>query len=111
MSHPAHEHASHDHGHEGHHHEMTFVEKYIFPTDHKYIGKQYMITGMIMAVFAGFFAYAFRMQLAFPGSNVPFYGVVSPTEYNALVTQHGTVMVFWVAMPVLIAAFGNYLIP
>jgi cytochrome c oxidase subunit 1 len=111
MSHPAHEHASHDHGHEGHHHEMSFVEKYIFPTDHKYIGKQYMITGMIMAVFAGFFAYAFRMQLAFPGSSVPFYGVVSPTEYNALVTQHGTLMVFWVAMPVLIAAFGNYLIP
>jgi cytochrome c oxidase subunit 1 len=70
-----------------------------------------MITGMIMAVFAGFFAYAFRMQLAFPGSSVPIYGVVSPTEYNALVTQHGTLMVFWVAMPVLIAAFGNYLIP
>ena len=70
-----------------------------------------MITGMIMAVFAGFFAYAFRMQLAFPGMKVPFWGMVSPTEYNSLVTQHGSVMVFWVAMPVLIAAFGNYLIP
>jgi cytochrome c oxidase subunit 1 len=90
---------------------MTFVEKYIFPLDHKYIGKQYMLTGLVMAVFAGFFAYAFRMQLAFPGSNVPFFGIVSPTEYNALVTQHGSVMVFWVAMPVLIAAFGNFLIP
>lgn len=106
--------AEHAHaaGHGGHHHhEPTFVEKYIFPTDHKYIAKQYMLTGLVMAAIAGFFAYAFRMQLAWPGSKVPFYGVVSPTEYNMLVTNHGTVMVFWVAMPVLIAAFGNYLIP
>jgi cytochrome c oxidase subunit 1 len=87
------------------------VEKYIFPTDHKYIAKQYMLTGLVMAAVAGFFAYAFRMQLAFPGQSVPFYGVVSPTEYNALVTNHGTVMVFWVAMPVLVAAFGNFVIP
>ena len=51
------------------------------------------------------------MQLAFPGMSVPLFGVVSPAEYNALVTNHGTIMIFWVAMPVLIAAFGNYLIP
>jgi cytochrome c oxidase subunit 1 len=56
-------------------------------------------------------AYAFRMQLAFPGIDVPFFGMVSANEYNALVTNHGTIMIFWVAMPVLIAAFGNYLIP
>jgi cytochrome c oxidase subunit 1 len=42
---------------------------------------------------------------------VPGYGLVSPNEYNALVTNHGTIMIFWVAMPVLIAAFGNFLIP
>jgi cytochrome c oxidase subunit 1 len=102
------EHAAHgDHGH----HEMTFSEKYLFPTDHKYIAKQYMLTGLFMAVFAGFFAYVFRMQLAFPGMSVPLYGMVSPAEYNSLVTQHGTIMVFWVAMPVLVAAFGNFCIP
>jgi cytochrome c oxidase subunit 1 len=102
------------HGHHddhGHHHEMTFVEKYIFPTDHKYIGKQYLVTGMFMALIGGFFAYAFRMQLAFPGSDIPFFGHMSPGEYNAAVTNHGTIMIFWVAMPVLIAAFGNFLIP
>jgi cytochrome c oxidase subunit I len=51
------------------------------------------------------------MQLAFPGISVPGFGQVSPGEYNALVTNHGSIMIFWVAMPVLIAAFGNYLIP
>ncbi|MEQ1504844.1 MAG: cbb3-type cytochrome c oxidase subunit I [Myxococcota bacterium] len=101
----------HHHDAHAHHHEPTFLEKYIFPLDHKFIAMQYMFTGMFMALFGGFFAYCFRMQLAFPGANVPGFGVVSPGEYNALVTNHGTVMIFWVAMPVLIAAFGNFLIP
>jgi cytochrome c oxidase subunit 1 len=100
------------HAHDEHtHHEMTFTEKYIFPLDHKMIGMQYLFTGMLMAVIGGYFAYAFRMQLAFPGMDVPGYGLVSPAAYNGLVTNHGAIMIFWVAMPVLIAAFGNYLIP
>jgi len=114
MSAPASDPHGHGHGHDDHghgHHEPTFIEKFVFPTDHKYIGMQYMFTGMAMALFGGFFVYAFRMQLAFPGINVPLYGHVSPLEYNALVTNHGTIMIFWVAMPVLIAAFGNFLIP
>ena len=93
------------------HHEQSFFQKYLWSTDHKIIGMQYMFTGMAMALIGGFCVYAFRMQLAFPGMSVPGYGVVTPDAYNALVTSHGSIMVFWVAMPVLIAAFGNYLIP
>lgn len=93
------------------HHEMTFSEKYLFPTDHKYIGLQYLWTSLIMAAVGGFMAYVFRMQLAFPGESVPLWGVVTPQNYNALITNHGTIMIFWVAMPLLIAAFGNILIP
>jgi cytochrome c oxidase subunit 1 len=70
-----------------------------------------MFTGMFMALIGGYMAYAFRMQLAFPGSEVPGFGVVTSLNYNALVTNHGTIMIFWVAMPVLIAAMGNFLIP
>jgi cytochrome c oxidase subunit 1 len=99
-----------EHGHE-HHHEPGFIEKYLWSTDHKMIAMQYMFTGMAMALLGGFFAYVFRMQLAFPGLEVPLFGLVSPNEYNALITNHGAIMIFWVAMPVLIAAFGNYLIP
>jgi cytochrome c oxidase subunit 1 len=93
------------------HHESHGFMSYAFSTDHKIIGMQYMFTGMAMAIIGGFFAYAFRMQLAFPGMSVPGYGLVSAAEYNALVTNHGTIMIFWVAMPMLIAAFGNFLIP
>jgi len=100
------------HAHDDHHHgEQSFWSKYVFSTDHKMIAMQYMFTGMAMAIIGGFMAYAFRMQLAFPGMDVPGFGIVSPANYNALVTNHGSIMIFWVAMPVLIAAFGNFLIP
>jgi cytochrome c oxidase subunit I len=113
MSHPATDADAHghgdDHGHDDHH--ESFWQHYFFSTDHKMIAKQYLLTGMAMAIIGGFLVYVFRMQLAFPGISVPFYGIVSPMEYNALVTNHGTIMIFWVAMPVLIAAFGNFCIP
>ncbi|MFO7303369.1 MAG: cbb3-type cytochrome c oxidase subunit I [Acidobacteriota bacterium] len=100
--------ASHaEHGH----HEQGFVRKYLLSTDHKVIGLQYLFTGMLMALIGGFTVYVFRMQLAFPGEEVPLWGRVTAAQYNALVTTHGSVMIFWVAMPVLIAAFGNFLIP
>jgi len=92
-------------------HPQTFWQRYVFSTDHKVIGLQYLFTGMAMAVVGAFLSYVFRMQLAFPGSAVPLYGVVTPGAYNALVTNHGTIMIFWVAMPILIAGFGNFLIP
>ncbi len=117
MAEPAHEAEPHGepahgdaHAHAGHHEESFFI-KYMWSTDHKMIAKQYLFTGMFMAMIGGFFAYVFRMNLAFPGIHVPGYGQVGPGEYNELVTNHGTIMIFWVAMPVLIAAFGNFLIP
>ncbi|MEN9799333.1 MAG: hypothetical protein RL653_3029 [Pseudomonadota bacterium] len=107
--------ATETHGHSGHdahaHHDEGFIKKYLWSTDHKIIGFQYLFTGILMAVIGGFTVYAFRMQQAFPGTHIPGFGRVTATDYNALVTTHGSVMVFWVAMPVLIAALGNYLIP
>jgi cytochrome c oxidase subunit 1 len=103
VAHPEHAHGAHA--------EPSVWSKYVFSTDHKMIAMQYMFTGMFMALVGGFMAYAFRMQNGFPGVEVPGFGLVSPNEYNALVTNHGTIMIFWVAMPVLVAAFGNFLIP
>jgi cytochrome c oxidase subunit 1 len=93
------------------HHEESFFRKYLFSTDHKMIAKQYLFTGMFMGLMSGFLIYAVRMQQAFPGKSVPLYGLVTAAKYNALATNHGTIMIFWFAMPVLIAAFGNFLIP
>ena len=87
-----------------HHHEESFIRKYIFSTDHKTIGKQYLITGIIMAIFGGVLAILFRINLANPG-------FLTPEQYNAFVTLHGAIMFFWVAMPILLGGFGNLLIP
>ena len=65
--------------HEAHPHaEVSFWSHYVFSTDHKMIAKQYMFTGLAMGAIGAFFAYVFRMQLAFPGSEVPGFGIVSP---------------------------------
>ena len=104
--------ADHAHGADNHgHHELTFLQKYVFSTDHKVIGLQYFMTGVFMGVLGALASYVFRMQMAFPGASVPGFGLVTPQIYNQMVTNHGTIMIFWFAMPVLIAAFGNYLIP
>jgi cytochrome c oxidase subunit 1 len=101
--------AHHDDHHD--HHAMSFWQKYVFSLDHKVIAMQYLFTGIVMGLIGAYFSYVFRMQLAYPGKEVLFFGLVSAAEYNALITNHGTIMIFWFAMPVLVAAFGNYLIP
>ncbi len=92
-------------------HAAGFWRTYVFSTDHKVIGLQYLVTGLLMAAVGGFLAYVFRMQLAFPGDSIPAFGKLSAQQYNAFVTMHGTIMIFWVAMPVLLAGFANLLIP
>ena len=94
-----------------HGHEQSFLKKYWFSVDHKVIGIQYIITGLFMAIVGGYLAYVFRMQLAYPNESVPGYGMVGGDAYNAMVTMHGTIMVFWVAMPILVSGFSNYLVP
>lgn len=101
--------------------ELSFWRRYVFSTDHKVIAKQYLALGLSWAVAGGLMAYMMRWQLAWPETPVPLFrwvpepfmydGHMGPEFYNALVTLHGTIMVFFVAMPVLLAAFGNFLIP
>src|SRR3989304_5286751 len=94
-----------------HHAERGFWRTYVFSTDHKMIGKQYLSLGLFWAVVGGLLAYVMRWQLAYPDTEVPGWGFVGPEFYNVLVTMHGTIMVFFVAMPILLGAFGNFLIP
>src|SRR5688500_2840266 len=59
----------HDEHHE--HHKETFISKYIFSMDHKTIGKQFLITGMVWAIIGGLFSVLFRLQLGYPGQSFP----------------------------------------
>ncbi len=118
------EHANdHTEGHDdhGHHHKETFVTKYIFSQDHKMISKQYLITGLFMGFIGIAMSLLFRLQLAWPDHQFTVYeiflgkwaenGVMDPNIYLALVTIHGTIMVFFVLTAGLSGTFSNLLIP
>jgi len=136
--------------HESHeHHSESFISKYIFSKDHKMIGRQFLIYGLLMLILGGSLVLLVRWELAYPEKPLPLIGlsnkyqetgevatgadrmwdqwfkagtenwltksmpggVISPALYNALFTMHATIMVFFVVMPILIGAFGNFLIP
>ena len=120
MSHE-HDHHEHDH-HEEHHHKDTFITKYIFSIDHKMIAKQYLITGIVMGLIGVGMSMLFRMQLAWPEESFKIFsfflgermapgGVMNNENYLALVTIHGTIMVFFVLTAGLSGTFSNLLIP
>jgi len=111
-------HGGHDH-HDDHH--QTFWTKYVFSTDHKMISKQFLVTAIIMAFLAMGMSMIFRLQLAWPNETFPFLehiigkwgkdGKLDPGFYLALVTIHGTIMVFMVLTGGLSGTFSNLLIP
>lgn len=112
-------HESHDQHH--HHHEDSFWTKYVFSTDHKMISKQFLVTAIFMAFIAMLMSLIFRLQLAWPNETFPWLesvigkwgkdGRLDPGFYLALVTIHGTIMVFMVLTGGLSGTFSNLLIP
>ena len=94
-----------------HHAPQGFWRKYIFSTDHKVIGIQYYLLALV-AVFVGMFlSLLMRYHLAWPTEEVPFYGAMTPEQYLALMTMHGTIMVFFVLTTAPQSGFGNYFLP
>jgi cytochrome c oxidase subunit 1 len=100
---------------------QSFVTRYIFSTDHKIISKQFLITGIIWAIVGGLLSVLFRLQLGFPNSGFSFLphlgaewilkGKFTPSAYYAMVTMHGTIMIFFVLTAGLSGTFANLLIP
>ncbi len=98
-----------------------FVRRYIFSTDHKVIGIQYILTGLVMALVGAALACLIRLQLGWPEHAWPWLarvlpegypgGIMAPEFYLAVVTMHGTIMVFFFVSFVLVSGFGNYLVP
>ncbi len=99
-----------------------FLTRYVFASDHKIIGIQFLSSGLIFFVVGGLLAMALRWQLAWPWKPMPILsrmlwsdpslGYQMPPEfYTKLFTMHGTIMIFFVIIPILNGGFGNFLIP
>src|SRR5437016_4861462 len=126
-------HEHHDDGHGGGGQKSFFGKlshfffTYLWSTDHKMIGKQFLFTGLTYFILGGLLALGVRWQLAWPGTQVPLVGLlnghffdpgpdgghifaaVDGRSYNMLFTMHASVMIFFVIIPLLSGAFGNYL--
>jgi cytochrome c oxidase subunit I len=116
--------ASDSHGHDdhagAHGHEISFISKYVFSRDHKIIGIQFLFSTLLWFLVGGLLALGIRWQVAWPWAEMPVIGKmlfsgeggqISPEFYTVLFTMHATVMIFFVIIPILAGAFGNFLIP
>jgi cytochrome c oxidase subunit 1 len=106
-----------------HGHHTPFLRKYVFSTDHKWIGIQYAVTALSFLLLGFSFMLLMRYQLAWPGKPFPMWiarflgatnapgGIMLPEFYNQLGAMHGTIMVFLAIVPLAVGAFGNYVVP
>ena len=112
-------HDPHAHAGEHEHHELGWWRKYIFSTDHKVIGIQYGICGLIFLFFGFSLMMIMRWQLAYPGQPIPLIGkwlgvanapggIMLPEFYNQLGAMHGTIMVFLGVVPLAVGGFGKH---
>ncbi len=83
----------------------TRLHEWTTTVDHKKIGIMYVLMSIVFLVIGGFEALLMRWQLFFPRNDV-----LGHDAFNQLFTMHGTTMVFFVGMPILIG-IGNYLVP
>jgi cytochrome c oxidase subunit 1 len=106
---------SHDHAHDlGHDHDhdhgapTSFIRRWVYSTNHKDIGTLYLIFGITSGLVGGAFSIIMRMALENPGT-----GILAHNNqlFNALVTAHGLIMVFFMIMPAMIGGFGNWFVP
>src|SRR6266436_6106186 len=119
-------HDPHAHAAEHEHHELGWWRKYIFSTDHKVIGIQYGLCGLVFLFFGFCLMMLMRWQLAYPGQALPVIGKwlphifgpgsmpdgkMTPDFYNPLGAMHGTIMIFAGVVPLAFAAFGNFVVP
>jgi cytochrome c oxidase subunit I len=90
-----------------------FIRKYIFSKDHKVIGIQYYMLALTAVIIGMILSVLMRFHLVWPDAHVPFTasGQITPDQYLALMTMHGTIMVFFVLTTAPQSGFGNYFLP
>jgi cytochrome c oxidase subunit 1 len=98
-----------------------FLRRHVFSLDHKVIGKQYLDLALASVVTGMVLSWLMRFHLGFPDAAVPGLGklapnaaaggIITPELYLALMTMHGTLMVFFVLTTAPFAGFGNFVLP
>ena len=113
-------HAAHD----DHHADPSGWRRYVYSTNHKDIGTMYLWFSIMAGCIGGILSVFMRMELQEPGIQIfhglaqMVYGVDAASAvdngkhmFNAFVTAHGLIMVFFMIMPAMIGGFGNWFVP
>jgi len=82
--------------------------EWITTVDHKRIGVMYMILALVMLVRGFADALMMRTQQALAANGA--LGYLPPEHYNQIFSAHGTIMIFFVAMPFVIGLM-NFAVP
>jgi cytochrome c oxidase subunit I len=90
-----------------------FFSRYILSTDHKVIGLQYFFLALVAVTIGIVLSLLMRFHLVWPAARLPLVngGIMTPEQYLALVTMHGTIMIFFVLTTAPQGGFGNYFLP
>ncbi len=93
--------------------EAGFFSRYVFSTNHKTIGLQYLWLALFSVFLGMAMSLLMRIHLVWPGAHLPFLSTLNntPDRYAALTTLHGSLMVFLVLTAAPQAGFGNYFLP
>ena len=83
----------------------------IFSTNHRNVGFGYLVISTVAVITGMLLSWLMRLHLSWPNWKLPLHGAILPEEYLALVTMHGTLMLFFVLTVAPQAGFGNLILP
>jgi cytochrome c oxidase subunit I len=89
----------------------SFLKTYLLTTDHHTIGLQYLALALVSVITGTLLSLLMRIHLVWPDWPLPLHGPILPEDYLALVTIHGTIMLFFVLTTAPQAGFGNLILP
>ena len=72
---------------------------------------QYLVLALTAVILGASLSLLMRIHLAWPELPMPFWGTMKPEDYLALVTMHGTLMVFFVLITAPQSGFANLVLP
>jgi cytochrome c oxidase subunit 1 len=87
------------------------IRRWVLTTNHRAIGVQYLLLALTAVALGTLLSLLMRLHLAWPDVALPFWGAIKPEDYLALVTMHGTLMVFFVLTTAPQSGFANLVLP
>jgi cytochrome c oxidase subunit I len=88
----------------------SFLRRWILTSDHYAVAVLYFMLALAAVAIGTILSLLMRIHRVWPDAAFPFHGFIKPEDYLALVTMHGTLMVFFVLTVMPQSAFPSLLL-